>query len=145
MKNSEKAKISTSISDNAFIFFFYFLFKLYFIDYAIAVVPIFPFPPSTHHLNNLRQSPHHCSWPLVLHISCLAAPFPILYFISPWLFCNYLFVLLNPFTALPIPPHLSPIGQSSKYCLSVVLCSGLLSSFLDSIVHRFVLFAILFS
>ena len=36
----------------------------------------------------------------------LAAFFPILYSTSPWLFCNYLFVLLNPFTFSHIPPDL---------------------------------------
>ena len=29
----------------------------------------------------------------------LPIPFPILYFTSPWLFCDYLFVLLNPLTS----------------------------------------------
>ena len=43
----------------------------------------------------LRQSPHHCSYPWVMHVSSLATPFLILYFTSPWLFCDYLFVLLN--------------------------------------------------
>ena len=53
----------------------------------------------------LGNPPHHCSCPWVMHISALATPFPILYFASPWLFCNYLFVLLNPLTSSPIPQH----------------------------------------
>ena len=55
--------------------------------------PLGPPPPSTPY--SLRQSPHHCSCLGVMHISSLATPFSILYFISPWLFCNYLFVPLN--------------------------------------------------
>ena len=52
--------------------------------------------------------PHNCSCPWVMHIGSLATPSPVLYVTSPWLFCNYLFVLLN-LTSSPIPPHLSPI------------------------------------
>ena len=49
-----------------------------------------PFPHS------LRQSPHHCSCPRVMLTGSLATPFPVVHFILPWLFCNYIFVLLNP-------------------------------------------------
>ena len=59
--------------------------------------PLCPPPTSTPH--SLRQAPHHCSCPWVMHISSLATPCPILYFTSPWLFCNYLFVLLNPLSS----------------------------------------------
>ena len=41
----------------------------------------------------------------------------------PWLFRSYLFVLLNPLTSLPILPHTSPIWQSSKHSVSVLLVS----------------------
>ena len=80
------------------------MFKLYFIDYAITVVLIFPpLSPSTqHHPHSLRQFPHNCSCPQIMRVSSVATPFPILHFTSPWLFCNYLFVLLNPFTSSPI-------------------------------------------
>ena len=103
-------------------FFLYFL-KLYFTDYASTVVLIFPplpAPSSTPH--SLRQSIHLCSCPWVMHVSSLATPFPILYFTSPWLFCNYIFVLLNPFTSSPIPPqppsHLATLQMLS---ISVIL------------------------
>ena len=77
--------------------------KLYFTDYAVIVVPVsLSLSPSTQHPTTLRQSPHHCSCPWVMCISSLAPPFPILYCIPPWLFCNYLFVLLNPLTSSPI-------------------------------------------
>ena len=83
-----------------------FFLKLYFIDYVITVIPIWPLcslPPNTPH--SLSQSPHHCSCPQVMCISSLATPFPILYLTSSWLFCNYLFVLLNPLTSSPLPPQ----------------------------------------
>ena len=89
-----------------------YFFKLYFIDYVITVAQFFPFcslPPSICH--TLRQSPHHCSCPCVMHIHSLAAPFPVLYFTSPWLFCNYLFVLLNHLTSSPIAPYPLPSGN----------------------------------
>ena len=53
---------------------------------------------------SLRQFSHHCSCPRLMQVSSLAAPFPVLYFTSPWLFCNCLFVLLNPLTSSPVPP-----------------------------------------
>ena len=88
--------------------------KSYFIDYAITVVPICLPPPSTPH--SLRQHPTQLFMSMSHgYISSLATPFPILYFTSPWLFCNYLFVLLNPLTSSPIPLQPSPIWQPSKH------------------------------
>ena len=63
-----------------------------------------PLPGSPH---SLRQSSHLCSCLLVMCVSPYSTPLPILYFTSPWLFCNYLFVLLNPLTSSPIPPNTS--------------------------------------
>ena len=96
-------------NDIKIILFIFNFLKSYFIYYAITGVqlsqffPLCPSPPGIPH--SLRQFPHHCSCAWVMHVSSLATPFPILYFTSPWLFCNYLFVLLNPLTFLPIPPH----------------------------------------
>ena len=97
-------------------FLFWSFFKLYFIDYAITVSWFFHFcPPSTNTPYTLRQSSHHCSCPWVMCVSSLAAPFPILYFTSPWLFCNYLFVLLNPLTSSPVSyTHLTLPTRGSK-------------------------------
>ena len=102
--------------------------KLHFIDYTIMVVFIFPpLPPPPSTPNSLKQSPHHCSCPWVMHISSLATPFPILYFTAPWLFCNYQFVLLNPLTSSPTPPYLLLSGNHQytlrvHYSVSVLVC-----------------------
>ena len=81
-----------------------FFFSLYFTDYAISCPNVPPLPPYAQHPPSLRQSPPYGSCPWVMCASSLAAPFPVLYFTSPWLFCNCLFVLLNPLTSSPVPP-----------------------------------------
>lgn len=89
-----------------------FLFIILFY-YAIMVVPISPpLRPSTQQLQLLRPSPQLCAWPWVMHISPLGTPFPILYFTFSWLFFNYLLVVLNPVTYLPITPHPALIWQT---------------------------------
>ena len=113
--------------------FFYFLLHL--INYATTVGLIFPFyhpPHMTPH--SLRLSTQHCSCPWVMHISSLATPFPILYCTSPWLFCNYLFVLLNPLTSSPIPHN--PL-TSSKHQNTLHIHDSVCSSSLISLVFRF--------
>ena len=91
-------------------------FKLHFIDYAITVDLTFPpLPLSTQHPHSLRQSPHHCSRPLVRCISSSATAFPILYFTSPRLFCHYLFVLLLPLTSSPVLSYTPLIWQPSAH------------------------------
>ena len=74
--------------------------------YAITVVLIFPpLPPSTQHPHFLRQYLYHCSCPWVMCKSSLATPFPILFFTSQWLFCNYylyfLILTLHPWPYIP--------------------------------------------
>ena len=88
--------------------------KLYFNDYAITFSQFFSLCPLYQAPHSLRQSPHHCSCPWVMRISSLATLFSVLYFTSPWLFCIYLFVLLNPLTFSLIPLHSTPIWQPSK-------------------------------
>ena len=97
------------------LFFFLSLKKLYFIDHAKNQLSWFfllcPPPPIKPY--SLRQSPYHCSCPWVMPISSLESPFPILYFTSPWLFCN-LFVLLIPLplhSFSPLPSYLKPTGN----------------------------------
>ena len=94
----------------------------------------FASPHPAHHTpsGSLRQSPHHCSCPWVMHISSLATPFPVLFFFSPpvlflislCLLCTYQFVLLNPCTFSPILPLHLPTDNPPcdlHYCDSVLV------------------------
>ena len=100
-------------------------------------------PHSTPH--SLRQSPHYCSCPWVMCISSLATPFPMLHFTFPWLFYDYLFVLLNPLTFHPcpyIPLPYTPLPSGSHQNTlhihdSVSVLYVFLVCFLDSIVDRY--------
>ena len=90
---------------------------------------LFPLPPAP---PTPSGNPHAI---VHVHGSCehsLAAPFPILYFTSLWLLCNYLFVLLNPLISSAVPPHTLPIWQPSKCPLYPWFClwSFLLTFFL---------------
>ena len=101
---------------------------LYFILLNYTLLQLFQFPPFCPPLprtpHSLRPSPHHCSCPWVIYISSLAAPFPILYFTSPWLFCIYLLVLLTPLTHSPASfSHLVTIKTLSvSMILSLLFC-----------------------
>ena len=87
---------------------------VYFIDYAITVVPFFsplysplpctPFPPTFH--------PFLSSCPWVVHISSLASPFPILFLTSPVYFVPTIYasysLYLSPILSLPLPANNPP-------------------------------------
>ena len=92
--------------------------------------------------NSPWHSPHLCLYPSVTHISSLATPFPTLYFTSPWLFHNYLFVPLNPFTSSPILPYTPLPSGNYQNALhihdSVSVLLVCLVCFLDSIIDRYV-------
>ena len=55
--------------------------------------PLYPAPPS------LRQPPRHCScpWSCTGRVFACSVSYTVLHI--PWLFCNYLFVLLRPLTS----------------------------------------------
>ena len=92
------------------------VFLMYFIDYAVTVVPFFPylFPSSLH------SSPTHItpfsSCPRVIHITSLSSPFPILFLTSPCLFCTYLlrFLIPAPFPSLSLFPL--PLSTDNPLC-----------------------------
>ena len=113
----------------------FFNFNFYFLNYILLIM-LSQFSwlyllctLSTQHtpLPQAIPPPLLMSW--VMHISSLATPFPILYFTSTQLFCNYLFTLLNPLTSSLIPPCTPPIWQPSKCSVYpwFCLCSCLLS------------------
>ena len=88
-----------STSKNCFIFvclnFQIFSFLIIFSWVSYYCCPNFlPLPPSTQYssLPQAIHTPFPC--PLVMSIRSLVTPFPLLYFTSPWLICNYLFVVL---------------------------------------------------
>ena len=99
------------------------IFKVYFADYAITVVPFFspfyspplciPIPPAFPYLSS-------CPW--FIHISSLASPFPILCLTSPSLFWIYhlCFLFLLPFPPLsPLPLLTGNIPCDLHFCESV--------------------------
>ena len=89
-----------------------------------------------------KQSSHCCSCPWVMHMCSLPALFPILYFTSPWLFCNYQFVLLYPFTSFTHPADALPSGNQQNVLVFMIpfLFFFLKILFLDSVVNRYVFF-----
>ena len=108
--------------------------------------PFCPPPPSTPY--SFKQSTCHCScpWVMCMFFGCSIS---LLYFTSPWLFCNYLFVLLDPLTFSPIPHISSLLSGNHQNAFSfhdpvsiLLVCSV---CFLDSIVERYVFFAFYFS
>ena len=96
--------------------------KIYFIDYAITVVP---FPPLYSPLP--FKSPSTCitptlsSCPWVIHISFLTSTFPILFLTCPSLLCTYhlcyLFPVVYPPSPLPFPDDNPP---SNHHCCDSV-------------------------
>ena len=80
--------------------------NIYFIDYAITVVPIFPLlPPSTWYPSFPQQFPlSSCPW--AMHISSLASLLPLLFLTTPLSILYLPIMLLNLCTfslILPIP------------------------------------------
>ena len=83
-----------------------FFKKIYFIDYVITVVLIYPPLPSSTQYSpfSLAILPlSSCLW--VMHISSLVTLFPIPFLTSPSLLCTYQFVF---FKSLYIFPHSPP-------------------------------------
>ena len=101
---------------------------------------LYPPPPSTPH--SLRQSPHHRSYPWVMGMSFLATPFPILYFTSHGysVTTSLYFLIPSPLHLLPRLPLSSGNHQNHDSVSVLLVC---LVCFLDSIVDRFIFFAIL--
>ena len=109
------------------------ILKIYFIEYALTVVPIFlPVPPSTWYPPFHPSMPHLNSCPWVVHISYLASPFPILFLTSPCLFCTYHLCFLIPepflpFSLFPLPTDNLPCDL--HFCDSVPILDFCLACF----------------
>ena len=95
---------------------------------------------SNQYPHSLRQALHHCLRPWVMCVSSSATPFPVLYFTSPRLFCNY------PFVLSPSPLHPSPTTPSHLATITTLSISMILSvllvclfCFLDSIIDMYLL------
>ena len=87
---------------------FGFIFLIYFIDYAITVVPFPPSLPSTLHTPSHPVRPRFSSCPWVINMSSLASTFPILFLISPCLFSTYHSCYLFSVPFPPLSPSHSP-------------------------------------
>ena len=79
-----------------------------------------PSLPSTQH-PPLAQATTTSLFVPMGHASESFAPFPALYFTSPWLLCNYLFVLLNPSPLHPFPHIPSHLATTNTLSVSMVL------------------------
>ena len=87
------------------------LLKIYLIDYAITVVPIFPLCTPLPSTPIPSSNPRLCPWGM--HISPLASSFPILFLMSLCLFCTDHLCVLMPapvplFSLLPLPADNPP-------------------------------------
>ena len=116
------------------------IFKVYFIDYAITVVPFsspFYFPqPCTPSPTSIPPF-SSCSW--VIHVSCSASPFPILFLTYSCLFCTYHLCFLFPVSFLPFSPFPLPTDNPPcdlHFCESLPVLVVCLVCFLVSVVNN---------
>ena len=122
---------------NCFPLFFF----LYFIDYAITVVPFPPFP-QLHPAHPLPPTfPSYSSCPWVIHISSLASTFPIYTIITlPLSIFHLSFMLLILCTFPSLSPSHSPVDNPPfdlHFCGSVpVLVVCLVHFFLGMVVNN---------
>ena len=71
-------------------------------------------------------TPQHCPNPWVMHVCSLAPILPMLYFVSPWLYCDYQFILLNLLTFFTYhPDHLLSGNHQNLFFIydSIYVCS----------------------
>ena len=103
---------------------FIFFFKVYFIDYAFTVVPIFSplYPPTLLHPPHHLASPHQQFMSMGYIYKFFGSPFPILFLTFPCLFCAYLFCFLFPVPFPLILPLPSPLITFHVISIFVILC-----------------------
>ena len=110
--------LSLLSSDGEHIFFF----LIYFIDYAVSVVPLSPFIPLLPEHPLPPTFPPFSSCPWVIHINSLPSTFPMLFLPSPCLSSTYhlCYLFSVPFT--PLFPSHSPVNNplcNLHFCGSV--------------------------
>ena len=88
--------------------------KLHFLDYAITIVLNFTLcpPAPSNPLPQAMPPPLFMPMGHAYKFFGYSIFYTVLYI--QWLFCNYLFVLLNSLTSSPIPQYPPPIWQPSK-------------------------------
>ena len=115
-KNFFMAIISFKLSEG-----FVGFLKMYFIDYAITVVPFSPFIP----LCPVPLLPpaflHFSSCPWVIHVSSLASSFPTLFLPSPCLFSTYHLCYLFSVPSPSAPPRTPLLTTLHVISISMIL------------------------
>ena len=86
-------------------------FKVFFIDYAITVFPIFPFIPLHPVPPTLQHSSPLCSCPWVVHVNSLSPVSYTIFYLSPSILCLRIMLFLPcTFSLLFLPPS-SPLNS----------------------------------
>ena len=96
-----------------------YCFKVYFTDCANTVVPFSLYPPLPCVPSSLQHYPLLSSCPWIVHISSLASPFPILFYLPLSILCLTI-MLLIPCTFSP-PFSLFPLITLHVISISVIL------------------------
>ena len=104
-----------------------FFYLVYFIDYVITALPHFHPLPTSAQYPLPSSNPLLSSCPWVMHVSSLSSPFPLLFSISPCLFCTYqLHFLICTFPPILLVPADNPPNDLHTFgSVSVlVVCLG---------------------
>ena len=105
-RNTLKRVLATLWLENVYepgLIFLMFMFQLQF-TFSVTLYCFHVHSTAVRHLYNLWVIPRKSSTHLAPHIITILIPTipPMLYFTSPWLFCNYRFVILNLFTSFSL-------------------------------------------
>ena len=123
---------------------------MYFIDYAVTVLPFFlPFIPLCPVIPLPPSFPHVSSCPWVVHGSSLASPFPILFLTSPVYFVSTIYASYSLYLFSHCPPLCLPTDNPPcdlHFCESVpvlFVCLVFVFVFLGLVVESYKFIVIL--